>query len=61
MPVYELVASVGPIHEPMFEYSVKAREYTATGRGCHFCVNCLQLIHTYTLSSSSSNVSGLHC
>lgn len=36
--MYELVASDGPIHEPMFEFSVKAREYSAKGKGCDFCV-----------------------
>lgn len=33
VPVYELVASEGPIHEPVFEYSVKVREYSAAGKG----------------------------
>jgi len=33
VPLYELVASEGPTHEPMFEFSVRAREYSATGKG----------------------------
>jgi len=37
VPLYELVASEGPIHEPVFEISVKVREYSATGKGFPFC------------------------
>jgi len=33
IPLYQQVASEGPIHEPVFEFSVKVREYSATGRG----------------------------
>jgi len=36
VPLYELVASEGPTHEPVFEFGVKARVYSATGRGCCF-------------------------
>jgi len=39
VPLYELVASEGPIHEPVFEISVKVREYSAIGKGC-YCVKC---------------------
>jgi len=45
--LYELVASEGPTHEPMFEFSVKAREYSATGKGCHFYVKSMTNLHFY--------------
>jgi len=47
VPLYELVASEGPTHEPVFEFSVKAREYSATGRGCCFVLNEILMTNLY--------------